>query len=161
MTTPIKNTKAQTFIVDTDLGPQKQMKTTNTVKSAYQVKWSCFRFEGKKKIAKYVLQGTSAMVIGQLVLTPFKSDVARIEKNIANTKFAKAHRFEFTDKQFGLINITHIPFSNQMPIEDICNFKKCKMPNLFLNNNGYMALVPVTNMQFMGTSSLERKTIWI
>ena len=25
MTTPIKNTKAQTFIVDTDLGPQIQM----------------------------------------------------------------------------------------------------------------------------------------
>lgn len=137
------------------------MKNQNTVKSAYQVMWSCFRFEGKKKIAKYVLKGTSAMVIGQLVLTPFKSDVARIEKNIANTRFAKAHRFEISDKQFSLINITTIPFSNKLSMEDICKHKNCKMPNLFLNNNGYMALVPVTNMQFMGTPVLERKTIWI
>jgi hypothetical protein len=134
------------------------------MKSQYQVKWNCFRFEGKKKIAKYVLKGTSAMVIGQLVLTPFKSDVARIEKNIANTAFAKPHRFEITDKQFGLISITNIPFEvaiKEMSVNDICTFKLCKMPNLMLNNNGKMALVPVTNLQFMGTPVLERKTIWI
>jgi len=132
------------------------------MKSAYQVKWSCFRFEGKKRIAKYVLKGTtSAMVIGNLVLVPFKSDVAKIEKNISNTLFSKPHRFEITDKQFGLINITHIPFDFNMSIDDISKHKKCSLPHLFLNNNGYMALVPVTNLQFMGTDALQRKSIWI
>lgn len=135
------------------------MTTTNTL----QVKWYCFRFEAKKRIAKFVIKSTSTtMIIGNVVMTYSKKDADKIRENILDTPYNNCHQFEITDKQFGYITLTNADYNSVRNIEEICNLKKCKvLPNLLVNNFGKIALIPVTNMQFMGTQSLQRKSIWI
>lgn len=128
--------------------------------NAYQIKWTCFYFESKKRVPNYVTKGCFAMVIGNLVLTHSASDVKRIKKNIIKTKSKNPKEFAITDKQFGLINLTNEPFVrwNMKKLESL---KKCNLPHLVLNNNGNAAIVPVTNVQFMGTNTLNRKSFWM
>lgn len=131
----------------------------NTI-SAYSVKWYCFKIGSKKNAPKYSTKGTFAMVIGNVVLTHSKTDAARIRKNISNTKCEPVHEFVITDKQFGLINLTQKDYSG-WTIEEVEALKKCKMPHLVVNNNGRLAIIPVTNRQFIGTASLNRKSVWL
>jgi len=130
------------------------------MKSAYQGKWVCFRFEAKKKIVKYVTKNTYAMVIGNLVLTCSKKDAEQIRKNCIDTKYKNYHEFQITDKQFGKINFTNVDY-NGYDVNHVVNYKKTKMPNLVVYDKGKIVLVPVTNMQFMGTTALNRTSLWI
>jgi hypothetical protein len=132
--------------------------------SAYQIKWNCFLIEGKKgkKLPKFITKNTfSTCIIGNVVLTHSKNDAAKIVENIEGTKYEKCKKFQITDKQFGLIQLTNVNYSMQNEVSEVIKLKKCSMPHLEVNNDGKIALIPVTNMQFMGTDALERKTIWI
>ena len=133
------------------------METLNT---KYSLIWTAFRFEAKKRIAKYVVKNTNALIIGNVVLV-LNTQATMIEKNILNTHYAKAHKFQITDAQFGLINLTSKEWNFQDSVEEVCKYKTCEMPALAVNNNGKLALIPVTNKQFLGTGALGRKTIWI
>jgi len=130
------------------------------MKSAYQIKWVCFRFEAKKKIVKYVTKNTNAMVIGNVVLTHSKKDAETIKNNCIDTNYSKYHYFEITDKQFGLIRNTNVPYIG-WDIKELLNLKKTKMPNLITNNNGNVTLIPVTNTQFIGSMVLGRTSFWL
>ena len=132
--------------------------------NSYQIKWNCFLIEGKKgkKIPKLITKNTfSCCIIGNVILTHSKIDAEKILKNIAGTKYENCKKFEITDKQFGLIQLTNVNYSMQNEVSEVIKLKKCSMPHLEVNNNGKIALIPVTNMQFMGTNALERKSIWI
>jgi hypothetical protein len=131
------------------------------MKSAYQIKWTCLQFSSKNKIAKFVTKNTIAMVIGNVILTYSKGDIETIEKNISGKSYPKPHKFEITDKQFGLIRFTTKRFYELKSIKKLSTLKNTKMPNLLLNNNGWIALIPVTNKQFMGDANFGRKTFWL
>ena len=132
------------------------MKTLNP----YKIKWYCFKIGSKKRVPKYATKGTFSMVIGNIALTHSKKDAAKIRENILNTKCQPVHEFEITDKQFGLINLTQKNYQD-WTIEEVELLKKCKLPHLVVNNNEKIALIPVTNMQFIGSPSLNRKSVWI
>lgn len=129
--------------------------------SAYKIFWYGFQIGAKKAVPKYASKGASSLIIGNVLLTHSKKDAEKIRKNIANTPCEGAHEFKITDKQFGLIKIfNNKPFAG-WKMEDIEPLKNCNMPHLVVNNRGNIALIPITNKQFLGTDALQRKSIWL
>jgi hypothetical protein len=132
---------------------------TNTI-SAYRVKWHCLKLGAKKNVPKYATKGTNAMVIGNVLLTTSEVELLRVGKNISGTKCERGVRkFIITDKQFGLISLTNLNYHG-WTFEDVERMKKCKIPQLVVNNNGKLALIPVTNIQFMG-APFTRKSLFL
>jgi len=126
----------------------------------YKIIWYGFKFGNTKRIYKYITKGTHAFVIGNVVLV-LKHDFKKIDKNISQTRFSNPHRFTITDKQMGLIAFTNHDFTDSESIEEWLKYRKCTLPQLVVNDSGKLVLIPVTNMQFIGTTALQRKTIWL